>query len=875
MVAWYAGEGNNKDIQGPTFENGSNGGSPAVGFNTGKVGQAFSFTGTNFVTMGNVGPLFISNDKVTIDGWIKPNTANPGGHYFGKALSGGHDYAVFHSNGVVNGVIRTSSGGETTLAPGYTPPIGTWTHLALTYDGAFVRLYANGVQIDAVAKTGSIASVGAPFNIGGRQDGFDFNGQVDEVEVFTRALAPTEIADIYNAGVNGKCKHGLIQFSAPTYTVGEAGVNATITVTRTDGGVGAASVHYATSDGTATASDYTARSGDLNWADGDVADKTFTIPINDDGIYESNETVNLTLSAATGGQLGPHATAVLTITDNDTAPTFSIDDVTKAEGNAGTTSFTFTVSKTGDTEVAATVNFATANGTVNPAVGGASCGPGIDYVSQTGSLSFPASGAGALSQTITIAICGDTSIESDETFKVLLSNPADATISDGEGLGTIVNDDTDVSVTISSPSSVPEDGAQNLTYTFTRNPQTSGAITVNFSVSGTASSADDYSVTGASVTFDSGTNTGTVTIANGETTVTVTPTPDNVTEPDETVTLTVTSGPGYNVGSPTAATGTIVNDDTSVTVTVSPASVAEDGTANLVYTFTRNPVLSGPKTVAFSVGGTATFNTDYTVSGADTFSSSSGTVTFADGSNTATVTVDPTSDNVFESNETVILTVGSGTGYSAGTPGAATGTITNDDAAPTLTIGDRIASEGDSGTTNFVFTVTKNGSTELPVTVNFATADGTTNPATGGATCGSGTDYISQNGVLTFPATGTGSTSQTITIGVCGDTQFEPNETFFVELSGETNATISDGEGRGTIQNDDAAPPLSPVNTTDDVNDGAFAMRSIAACAKRSTRPMPARARSRLRSRSRPATRGISIMLMTVSRTTSPTIRRM
>ena len=100
-------------------------------------------------------------------------------------------------------------------------------------------------------------------------------------------------------------------------------------------------------------------------------------------------------------------------------------------------------------------------------------------------------------------------------------------------------------------------------------------------------------------------------------------------EPDETVLLTVAAGTGYTVGSPSVATGTITNDDTVGGVAVSPASVAEDGTTNLVYTFTRTGATSGALTVNFNVGGTATFNTDYAQSGAATFSSTAGTVTIA------------------------------------------------------------------------------------------------------------------------------------------------------------------------------------------------------------------------------------------------------
>jgi outer membrane autotransporter protein len=110
---------------------------------------------------------------------------------------------------------------------------------------------------------------------------------------------------------------GTLQFSSPTYTVGEADGTATITVTRAGGSSGAATVNYSTSNGTASAgSDYTAASGTLNWADGDSVSKTFAVPILNDSVVEAGgETVNLSLSAATGATLGSPASATLTITD--------------------------------------------------------------------------------------------------------------------------------------------------------------------------------------------------------------------------------------------------------------------------------------------------------------------------------------------------------------------------------------------------------------------------------------------------------------------------------------------------------------------------------------------------------------------------------
>ncbi|MDB9456309.1 beta strand repeat-containing protein, partial [Dolichospermum circinale] len=115
---------------------------------------------------------------------------------------------------------------------------------------------------------------------------------------------------------------------------------------------------------------------------------------------------------------------------------------------------------------------------------------------------------------------------------------------------------------------------------------------------------------------------------------------------------------------------------TSVTLALSSTSVTEDGTSNLVYTFTRAGDSSNALTVNYTVGGTATIGTDYT--GIATAGTTK-TVTFAAGSSTATVTVDPTADTTVENDETVILTLASGTGYTIGTTSEVTGSITNDD----------------------------------------------------------------------------------------------------------------------------------------------------------------------------------------------------
>src|SRR5258708_12945591 len=110
-------------------------------------------------------------------------------------------------------------------------------------------------------------------------------------------------------------------FSAEHKRVNERQGTVTVPVTRTGGSTGSVSVNYATSNGTATAgSDYTATSGTLTFADGEMS-KTFTVPITNDTLVEGNETINLTLSSPTAGTtLGTHTTPTLTIQDHHIAP---------------------------------------------------------------------------------------------------------------------------------------------------------------------------------------------------------------------------------------------------------------------------------------------------------------------------------------------------------------------------------------------------------------------------------------------------------------------------------------------------------------------------------------------------------------------------
>ncbi|WP_234300981.1 Calx-beta domain-containing protein [Sphaerospermopsis aphanizomenoides] len=338
----------------------------------------------------------------------------------------------------------------------------------------------------------------------------------------------------------------------------------------------------------------------------------------------------------------------------------------------------------------------------------------------------------------------------------------------------ITNPNPTSTVTLAvSPSSVTENGTTNLVYTFTRTGSTTNALTVNYSIAGTATSTDYTGATpgtGKTITFAAGSSTATLVID---------PTGDTIVESNETVALTLVSGTGYTVGTTTAVTGTITNDDVAlptITLAVSPSSVTENGTTNLVYTFTRTGSTTNALTVNYSIAGTAA-STDYTGATPGTGK----TITFAAGSSTATLTIDPTGDTTVESNETVALTLATGTGYTIGTTTAVTGTITNDDVAPSVTINlsaDQTIVEGLTSPQNVRYTVTLSAASSQTITVNYTTSNGTAI---------AGSDYTTKTGTLTFAPN---TTSQFIDIPIINDANNEANETFIFTLSSPTNASL-------------------------------------------------------------------------------------
>jgi predicted extracellular nuclease len=255
-------------------------------------------------------------------------------------------------------------------------------------------------------------------------------GSGDEASDFSWTLNTDDTPGGVNNGQSFAAATPQVAVSDISFAEGNAGTTfATFTLTRT-GPADAFTVNYATANGTASAgTDYTPAAGVVSFAAGQ-AQASVTVEVNGDTLAEGDETFFLNLSAATNGATITDAQAQATIVNDDAlAPSVSIGDVTQVEGDAGTTGFAFTVTRTGGTD-AFSVDYVTSGGTATV---------GSDYALASGTISFAEN---QTTQTITVNVAGDTVSESNETFGVQLFNPtAGALIADGIGQGTIQNDD--------------------------------------------------------------------------------------------------------------------------------------------------------------------------------------------------------------------------------------------------------------------------------------------------------------------------------------------------------------------------------------------------------------------------------------------------
>jgi hypothetical protein len=284
----------------------------------------------------------------------------------------------------------------------------------------------------------------------------------------------------------------LLQFSAATYSVGEQGKQATITVVRSGSTAAPVSVDYETGDGTASApGDYAVSSGTLSFA-AKVSKLTFTVPIVDDPLVEGDETVNLALSNPVGAALGARSTSVLTILTDNPALQFSASTYTVAESKG---KLVITVTRSAPTTGAVTVSYATSNGTALA---------GSDYSAAAGTLTF---NSGVTKQTFTILISNDTLVEPSETVNLTLSSPGGGAIlgARSSAVMTITSEDKGGTLQLSAGTYSASEAGPTALITVTRTGGTASEVTLDFDASpGTAVPGTNFLPVSGTLVFASG-----------------------------------------------------------------------------------------------------------------------------------------------------------------------------------------------------------------------------------------------------------------------------------------------------------------------------------------------------------------------------------
>jgi len=457
--------------------------------------------------------------------------------------------------------------------------------------------------------------------------------------------------------------------------------------------------------------------------------------------------------------------------------TISINDVSVAEGNAGTSTANFTVTLSPSSTQTVTVQYATAGNTaLSPS----------DFAAASGTVTFT---PGQTSQPVSVTINGDTSFEPNETFNVNLSNAVNATIADTQGAGTINNDDTQPAISIAD-TAVTEGNSGTVTAAFTVSLSNTSTqtVTVNYATANdTATSTSDYVAT-----------SGTATITAGQlsTTINVTVNGDTTFEGNEFFLVNLTSPTNATI-SDNQATGIINNDDAQPTISlaINDVTLNEGQTGTTDYDFIVT--LSNPSAQTVTVNA-ATADNSATTADSDYTGVASTLLTFAPTATTQHFHVLVNGDTKLEPNETFNVNLSGATNATIA-DNQGVGTITNDDAQPTISINDVTHNEGNAGTTDYDFTVSLSNASSQAITVNAVTADS--------SALTSDSDYTGvASTVLTFNAN---TTTQHFHVLVNGDTKLEPAESFFVNLSSPAGATIADNQGAGAITNDDTQPTIS------------------------------------------------------------------
>lgn len=614
----------------------------------------------------------------------------------------------------------------------------------------------------------------------------DDHGEADESITFTLSI----FNNTYSLGTAYTGNLNIVDDGdAPLITVvangpSEPSTNGTFTFQATGNVSGNITLRY-TLSGTATAgADYTAPSGTVTIAGTGANTATVSIPVINDSSPEDSETIILTLTPDPAYVAYNDGTAVMRLKDDD-APYVSLTahKNTPAEPSTGSSFYVARSNTTGEQVVNYTISGTATNGT--------------DYASLTGSVIIADGASGA---DIPLTITDDTTAEGTETVTLTLAAGVGYTMDSTATTATLYITDNDSSAMASvgfkdTTSTVDETiGLRDVEVTLSA-AQTV-PVTAEFVVGGGTAVADDVDWTW--VDTDNGNaplTRGILTFAPGVISkmVRIRVKNDGIVEGSETAILELRNVNRARLSTSRNKHTVTITDANNplprVRLTVPASRRSElDGTEPMLMAVLDRAMTSAVS-VAYSLSGTATQGSDYTLA--------PGTLTFAAGETVKLLPIQLLNDGVAELSETIVVTLASPIGAELSTPAAHTITLT-DANTPVVSITAATPSLIEGGTPGS-FTITRNGGTSLSLNVAYTIS----------GTASSGADFTALAGTITMPA---GQASVTIPVSVTDDTAEEPEESLTLTLSTSPDHEIGAGYATLTILDNDSPPDLSIVS---------------------------------------------------------------
>jgi hypothetical protein len=548
-------------------------------------------------------------------------------------------------------------------------------------------------------------------------------------------------------------------------------------------------------------------SGTVSFAAGQTT-QTITVNVAADTVFQASQGFTVTLSNPSANVTIGTASAAGTILPA-TPATLSIAaaSASAADGTSGSTPFTFTVTRSGDTTTALSASWSVAGSGSTPASAADFTGGVLPF----GTVSFA---AGQITQTITVNVAANAVTLSNQGFTVTLSNPsANASIGTASAAVTILPATLatlSIAATSASTTNSTSGSITPATFIVTRSGNTATAVSANWAVGGTAADFTGDVLPSGTVSFAAGQTTQTITvnIAAGA----VFPSIEGFTVTLSSPSANATIGTASAIGLVFPATQAM---PATLSIVANSASTA-DGTSGSTTPATFTVTLSNTTTTAVSANWTVTGSGSNPASAAD-FTGGvlpSGTVSFVAGQTTQTITVNIAGGIVTGSSQGFTVTLSNPSANAIIGTAAATGTITSGTSitppptSATLSIAaaDAVQDEGSAGsTTPFTFTVTRSGNTAIAASAAWAVTGSGSNPAPASEFTGG----VLPSGTVSFAA---GQTTQTITVNVAGNGSYQPNLGFTVTLSNPSSgASIGTASASGVIEANTLIAPTMAV----------------------------------------------------------------